>query len=100
MEPQVIEEESDGAFDEAMRFDKGPVNVTVYYDREATDPREWTGATTAELEAYEEGEVFTFWINYHDGEGDMSGTVYGRDNARREALEALDEAWNRYQDEK
>ncbi len=100
MEPQVIEQEEGGAYGMVLTFQKGPVSVTIHQDPEAENPTAWGEPTEAEVAAYESGEVFTLWISYHDDEADAAGPIYGMDEARREALEGLEHAWKRYQDEK
>lgn len=99
-EPEVTEEERGGVFGEVVIFHKGPVSVTLYYDQDAFDPREQFDYWSEEdVKAWEEGDVYSFLINYHDGELDSLSGLYGWEYAQEQALEGLDHAWERYEDD-
>jgi hypothetical protein len=98
-EPEVMEYPQHGLMGLRYSFVKGPVSVQVFEDPGAGDPRKEypdTPFTDAEVKAWEKGEVFTFWVNYHDGEADVDGNYYGWPQVEQAALEALDAAWQRY----
>lgn len=99
-EPLTVKEPGTGGRDGVFTLTKGPVSVTVLYsqeDRAVLDPRRRT-STTADLIAWEEGEVFDLWLSHHDGEGDAGGPTYGMKDAEMAAIEALEYGWQRYVD--
>lgn len=98
-EPEVVEEPGHGLMGLERTFRKGPVSVEVYGIDGTTDPRKDypdTTFTDDEVRAWKKGEVFVFWVYYHDGEADVDGNYYGWDQVEPEARQALAQAWQRY----
>ena len=96
-EPQVIMDWGSGGMDGIATWTKGPVEVTLYQDHDAEDPREWSAGDASEaIKAWDAGDVFMFMLTYHDGEGDALCGLYGWDYAEQAAEEALEDGWKRY----